>query len=89
MNFRFIIKSLIITSLLVLFTRTVNGMYGYLAHIFLNWWVWLTLMFWIPARYVIKNWLKILFRVFSGIFFIVTILTVILDLLVDYNIILI
>ena len=79
----------IISTLVVLYTRNYNGAIGYLAHIFSNFWVWLTLIFWIISRYVKRNWIKISCRVLSIIFFIVTIFTVILDLLVDYNIIVI
>lgn len=77
----------IITSLIVLITRHLNGMIGCIAHIFMNWWIWLTLIFWIPAKYIKKNWLKIFFRIISGIFFALIVFTVVLDVLVDYNLI--
>ena len=80
---------IIVSTLVVSYTINFNGAIGYLAHIFSNFWVWLTLIFWIVARYVKRNWIKISCRVLSIIFFIVTIFTVILDLLVDYNIIVI
>ena len=77
----------IISSIVILVSSSFNGMAGYNAHIFSNFWIWLTLIFWVLCRYSKRNWLKILGKVLSIIFFVVTVFTVILDVLVDYNII--